>query len=58
MAWKQKDPRHKMDSEVRGINNTSADYLSREKCEIDSEVNDEDQCFERLINSIQTEIQD
>ena len=64
LVWlkKQKDPRGKFTrwilelesinyliDYIRGTENACADYLSRESCGIDPEVNDEDQYFERHI---------
>lgn len=64
LVWlrKQRDPRGKFTrwilelesinysiEYIKGTENASAGYLSREKSETDSEVNDEHQCFERHI---------
>ena len=68
LVWlrKQKDPRGKytrwiLELEsinyfieyVKGTENTSADYLSREISEVDPDVNDEENHFERYIYSLE-----
>ena len=68
LVWlrKQKDPRGKytrwiLELEsinysiefVKGTENESADYLSREKSEVDRDVNDEENHFERYVYSLE-----
>ena len=67
LCWlrKQRDPRAKfarwiqeledLDYEihyVKGINNSAADFLSRLECEIDEQINDECEFFDRFVYSI------